>query len=57
MNIHEYQAKELLAKFGIGIPAGYPATTVDEAERKALILAPGMGSVYYSKSRTSSLSA
>ncbi len=23
MNIHEYQAKELLAKFGIGIPAGH----------------------------------
>ncbi len=31
MNIHEYQAKELLAKFGIGIPAGYPATSVEEA--------------------------
>ncbi|MGJ8535695.1 MAG: ADP-forming succinate--CoA ligase subunit beta [Parasphingopyxis sp.] len=31
MNIHEYQAKELLAKFGIGIPAGVAATTVDQA--------------------------
>jgi succinyl-CoA synthetase beta subunit len=31
MNIHEYQAKELLAKFGIGIPAGYPAMSVEEA--------------------------
>ncbi len=31
MNIHEYQAKELLAKFGVGIPAGYPALTVEEA--------------------------
>ena len=31
MNIHEYQAKELLAKFGVAIPAGYPALTVDEA--------------------------
>jgi len=31
MNIHEYQAKELLAKFGIGVPAGYPATSVEEA--------------------------
>ena len=31
MNIHEYQAKELLAKYGIGIPAGYPALTVEEA--------------------------
>ncbi|MGB3796448.1 MAG: ATP-grasp domain-containing protein, partial [Alteraurantiacibacter sp.] len=31
MNIHEYQAKELLAKFGIGIPTGHPALTVEEA--------------------------
>ena len=31
MNIHEYQAKELLAKYGIGIPTGYPAMTVEEA--------------------------
>ena len=31
MNIHEYQAKELLAEFGIGIPAGIAATTVDQA--------------------------
>jgi len=31
MNIHEYQAKELLAKFGIGVPAGHAALTVEEA--------------------------
>ncbi|WP_373487977.1 ADP-forming succinate--CoA ligase subunit beta [Blastomonas sp.] len=31
MNIHEYQAKELLAKYGIGIPAGHAALTVAEA--------------------------
>ena len=31
MNIHEYQAKQLLSKFGIGIPAGYPALSVEEA--------------------------
>ncbi|MFT4025290.1 MAG: ADP-forming succinate--CoA ligase subunit beta [Novosphingobium sp.] len=31
MNVHEYQAKELLAKFGVAIPAGYAALTVDEA--------------------------
>ncbi|WP_271079133.1 ADP-forming succinate--CoA ligase subunit beta [Aurantiacibacter sp. MUD61] len=31
MNIHEYQAKELLAKFDIGVPTGYPATSVEEA--------------------------
>jgi succinyl-CoA synthetase beta subunit len=31
MNIHEYQAKDLLAKFGVGVPAGYPALSVEEA--------------------------
>ena len=31
MNIHEYQAKELLAKFGAPIAAGHAAFTVDEA--------------------------
>lgn len=31
MNIHEYQAKEELAKYGIGIPAGHAALTVEEA--------------------------
>lgn len=31
MNIHEYQAKDLLAKYGIGIPAGHSALSVEEA--------------------------
>jgi len=31
MNIHEYQAKELLAKFGVAVPAGVAAMSVDEA--------------------------
>ncbi len=31
MNIHEYQAKELLARFGVGIPAGYAALSAEEA--------------------------
>ncbi|HTM96955.1 MAG TPA: ADP-forming succinate--CoA ligase subunit beta [Croceibacterium sp.] len=31
MNIHEYQAKELLAKAGIPVPAGHAATTVEQA--------------------------
>ena len=35
MNIHEYQAKELLAKFGIGVPAGHAALTVEEAVEAA----------------------
>jgi succinyl-CoA synthetase beta subunit len=31
MNIHEYQAKELLKKYGVAVPAGHPALSVDEA--------------------------
>jgi succinyl-CoA synthetase beta subunit len=31
MNIHEYQAKELLAKYGVPVPAGFAAMSVDEA--------------------------
>jgi succinyl-CoA synthetase beta subunit len=32
MNIHEYQAKELLQKFGVATPRGRVASTPDEAE-------------------------
>ncbi|HEX7655940.1 MAG TPA: ADP-forming succinate--CoA ligase subunit beta [Sphingomonas sp.] len=31
MNIHEYQAKELLARFGVPVPAGFAAMSVEEA--------------------------
>ncbi len=31
MNIHEYQAKELLAKFGVPVPAGHAAMSADDA--------------------------
>ncbi|TCJ41194.1 ADP-forming succinate--CoA ligase subunit beta [Parafrankia sp. BMG5.11] len=31
MNIHEYQAKELLAQHGIAVPAGHAALSVEEA--------------------------
>ncbi len=31
MNIHEYQAKDVLKTFGVAIPAGYPAMSVAEA--------------------------
>ena len=40
MNIHEYQAKELLAKFGVPVPAGHAAMSVDEAVAAAAQL-PG----------------
>jgi succinyl-CoA synthetase beta subunit len=35
MNIHEYQAKSLLAKFGVAVPRGAVAYTPEEAERAA----------------------
>ncbi|MBX2833549.1 MAG: ADP-forming succinate--CoA ligase subunit beta [Micavibrio sp.] len=35
MNIHEYQAKELLKKYGVAVPAGIPAMSVDEAVKAA----------------------
>ncbi len=40
MNIHEYQAKELLAKFGVAVPAGHAALSVEEAVAAAQSL-PG----------------
>jgi succinyl-CoA synthetase beta subunit len=35
MNIHEYQAKAVLAKFGVPVPRGYPAMSVAEATKGA----------------------
>ncbi|HEU5069391.1 MAG TPA: ADP-forming succinate--CoA ligase subunit beta [Verrucomicrobiae bacterium] len=35
MNIHEYQAKQLLAQYGVAVPAGSPCKTVDEAKAAA----------------------
>ena len=35
MNIHEYQAKALLAKYGVAVPRGEVATTRDEAQTAA----------------------
>jgi len=40
MNIHEYQAKELLAKFGVPVPAGHAAMSAKEAVSGAKLL-PG----------------
>ncbi|HEX4406857.1 MAG TPA: ADP-forming succinate--CoA ligase subunit beta [Polyangia bacterium] len=43
MKIHEYQGKALLAKYGVPVPKGTPAFSVDEAEAaaKALIAETG----------------
>ncbi len=35
MNIHEYQAKEVLAKYGVPVPLGYPAFNIEEAVQAA----------------------
>ena len=35
MNIHEYQAKQLLAQFGVPVPSGNVATTPEEAKAAA----------------------
>ncbi|WP_342640403.1 ADP-forming succinate--CoA ligase subunit beta [Rhodoligotrophos ferricapiens] len=35
MNIHEYQAKAVLAEFGVPVPKGYPAFSADEAVKAA----------------------
>ena len=35
MKIHEYQGKELLRQFGVPVPRGYPAFTVQEAVEAA----------------------
>ena len=40
MNIHEYQAKDMLAKFGVPVPAGFAALSVEDAVAAAAKL-PG----------------
>jgi succinyl-CoA synthetase beta subunit len=48
MNIHEYQAKQLLAKYGVAVPKGGVAYTPDEAVKVAEDLG---GSVWVVKSQ------
>jgi succinyl-CoA synthetase beta subunit len=48
MNIHEYQAKQLLAKYGVAVPKGGVAYTADEAAKAAEDLG---GSVWVVKSQ------
>ena len=35
MNLHEYQGKEILASFGVGVQRGLVAQTADEAVEAA----------------------
>lgn len=48
MNIHEYQAKGLLAKFGVAVPRGSVAYTADEASKAAAELG---GAIWVVKSQ------
>jgi len=48
MNIHEYQGKQLLAKYGVPVPRGHVAFSVDEAVKAAEDLG---GSVFVVKSQ------
>jgi len=41
MNIHEYQAKEILARYGVKIPRGKVAFSIPEAEEAGRFLGPG----------------
>jgi succinyl-CoA synthetase beta subunit len=38
MKIHEYQAKEILRKYGVPVPNGEMATTIEEADVAAKAL-------------------
>ena len=33
MNIHEYQAKQMMDRYGIPVPEGYPADNIEEVEQ------------------------
>jgi succinyl-CoA synthetase beta subunit len=48
MNIHEYQGKELLKRYGVAVPEGYVAWTPEEAEAVAAKLP---GPIYVVKSQ------
>jgi succinyl-CoA synthetase beta subunit len=45
MNIHEFQAKEILKRFGVAVPRGFVATTAEEAEAAAQQLGGGVAVV------------
>ncbi|MGE5058966.1 MAG: ADP-forming succinate--CoA ligase subunit beta [Betaproteobacteria bacterium] len=45
MNIHEFQAKEILKRFGVAVPRGLVATTAEEAEAAAQQLGGGVAVV------------
>jgi succinyl-CoA synthetase beta subunit len=51
MNIHEYQAKQLLAKYGAVVPEGYAAFTPEEAVTAAQTLKNNGNQVFVVKAQ------
>ncbi len=51
MNIHEYQAKKLLAKYGAVVPEGYAAFTPGEAVEAAQTLKNNGSKVFVVKAQ------
>lgn len=51
MKIHESQAKEILKSYGVAIPAGVAATTVDEAVKAAENMKSGGSSLFVVKAQ------
>jgi succinyl-CoA synthetase beta subunit len=51
MNIHEYQAKEILKQYGVAVPHGIPAFSVDEAVTAAEELKKNGASLYIVKAQ------
>ncbi len=47
MNVHEYQGKEILAKFGVGVQRGIVATTPEEATAAAKQLSEETGTGWH----------
>ena len=47
MNLHEYQAKEILNSFGVRIQRGYVASSSEEAVKKANQLHEETGTDFY----------
>jgi succinyl-CoA synthetase beta subunit len=51
MNIHEYQAKSLLKKFGVAVPEGHPAFSVPDAVEAAKTLEAAGNKVFVVKAQ------
>lgn len=51
MKIHEYQAKKILEEYGVAIPAGVSATSVDEAVKAAEEMKEGGSTLFVVKAQ------